>query len=307
MLIRVLGSAAGGGFPQWNCGCPNCVGVRSGKLHAIARTQESVAISADGSSWFLLNASPEIRQQIESFSGLHPRARRDTPIQGIILTNGDLDHCLGLLSLRESQRLALYTSERVRCGFTEGNVLYRTLQRFEGQAVWHALDLNATAAMSLRLLNGEPSGLTLRAFAAPGKAALHLARAKPEAGDNIGLVIKDERTGRSLAYMAAVGANSPAVTAAVAEADAVFFDGTFWSSDELIALGASERRAEDMTHWPISGPEGSLSFLARHTRPRRIYIHINNTNPILREDSNERARVTAAGVEVAFDGMELTL
>ena len=308
MLIRVLGSAAGGGFPQWNCGCPNCVGVRSGKLAAFARTQESVAVSADGGSWFLLNASPEIRQQLESFSSLHPRALRDTPIQGIILTNGDLDHCLGLLSLRESQPLALYASERVRRGFTEGNVLYSTLERFEGQAVWYPLDLDEpAAAMPLRLLNGDPSGLTLRAFAVPGKAALHLAQTKPEAGDNIGLVIKDERTGRSLAYMAAAGANSPAVTAAVAGADCVFFDGTFWSSDELIALGASERRAEDMAHWPISGPEGSLTFLGRHARARRIYIHINNTNPILREDSNERARVTAAGVEVAFDGMELTL
>jgi pyrroloquinoline quinone biosynthesis protein B len=275
---------------------------------AVPRTQESVAISVDGRSWFLLNASPEIRQQIESSPCLHPRALRDTPIQGIILTNGDLDHCLGLLSLRESQPLALYASEQVRRGFTDENVLYRTLERFEGQAVWYALDLNeAAAAMPLRLLNGDPSGLTLRAFAVPGKAALHLAQTKPEAGDNIGLVIKDERTGRSLAYMAAAGANSPAVTAAVAGADCVFFDGTFWSSEELIALGASERRAEDMAHWPISGPEGSLSFLARHAHARRIYIHINNPNPILREDSNERARVAAAGVEVAFDGMELTL
>jgi pyrroloquinoline quinone biosynthesis protein B len=307
LLIRVLGSAAGGGFPQWNCGCSNCVGVRKGNLAAVARTQESVAISADGRSWFLLNASPEIRQQIESFSGLHPQALRDTPIQGIVLTNGDLDHCLGLLSLRESQPLALYASEQIRRGFTEGNVLYRTLERFEGQAVWHALDLNEGAASPLRLLNGEPSGLTLRAFAVPGKAALHLAPAKPEAGDNIGIVIVDERTGRSLAYMPAVGANSPAVAAAVAAADCVFFDGTFWSSDELIVKGASERRAEDMAHWPIGGPEGSLSFLGRHTRARRIYIHINNTNPILREDSTERALVTAAGVEVALDGMELTL
>jgi pyrroloquinoline quinone biosynthesis protein B len=308
LLIRVLGSAAGGGFPQWNCGCPNCAGVRSGNLAAVARTQESVAISADGRSWFLLNASPEIRQQIESFSGLHPRARRGTPLQGIVLTNGDLDHCLGLLSLRESQPLALYASERVRRGFTEENVLYRTLQRFEGQAAWHALDLSeAATATPLRLLNGEPSGLTLRAFAVPGKAALHLDQTKPEAGDNVGLIITDERTGRTLAYMPAVGANSRAVAAAVDAADCVFFDGTFWSSDELIAQGASERRAEDMAHWPISGPEGSLSFLGRHARTRRIYIHINNTNPILRDDSTERALVTATGVEVAFDGMELTL
>ena len=307
-MIRVLGSAAGGGFPQWNCGCANCVGIRNGNLAAVARTQESVAISADGRSWFLLNASPEIRQQIESFPALRPRARRDTPIHGIVLTNGDLDHCLGLLSLRESQPLALYASERVRRGFTEGNALYRTLQRFEGQAIWHPLDLNEPAtAIPLRRLNGEPSGLTLRAFAVPGKAALHLDQTKPDPGDNIGLIVADERTGRRLAYLPAAGTNSPTVAEAVAQADCVFFDGTFWSNDELIAQGASERRAEDMAHWPIGGPEGSLSFLARYAHARRIYIHINNTNPILREDSTERARVTAAGLEVAFDGMELTL
>ena len=308
MFIRVLGSAAGGGFPQWNCGCSNCVGVRSGQIAAFARTQESVAVSADGDSWFLLNASPEIRQQLESFPPLHPRAPRDTPIQGIVLTNGDLDHCLGLLSLRESQPLAIYASRRVQSGFTEGNVLYRTLERFEGQARWHALDLSEPGqATALRLLNGDSSGLTLRAFAVPGKAALHLDQTQPEAGDNIGVVLKDERSGRSLAYLAAAGANSPSVMAAVAEADCVFFDGTFWSSDELIALGASQRRAEDMAHWPISGPGGSLKFLSSLTRARRIYIHINNTNPILREDSVERRAVTAAGVEVAFDGMELEL
>ncbi|HEY3594048.1 MAG TPA: MBL fold metallo-hydrolase, partial [Polyangiaceae bacterium] len=124
MLIRVLGSAAGGGFPQWNCGCPNCVGLRRGTLRGRARTQESVAVSADGQRWFVLNASPEIRAQIESFGGLHPRAPRDTPIQGIVLTNGDLDHCLGLLSLRESQPLAVYATPAVRRGFTESNVLF---------------------------------------------------------------------------------------------------------------------------------------------------------------------------------------
>lgn len=306
MLIRVLGSAAGGGFPQWNCGCPNCVGVRRGTLRAVARTQESVAVSADGDSWFLLNASPEIRQQIESFDKLHPRAQRDTPIQGIVLTNGDLDHCLGLLSLRESQPLALYSTERILRGFSEGNVLYRTLQRFEGQAKWHALELGGTE-QALRLLNGTESGLTLRAFAAPGKPALHLDQSTAEAGDNFGVLIRDVKSGKSLAYISAIGASSAEVVAAASSADAVFFDGTFWSSDELIALGASKSRAEDMAHWPISGAGGSLRFLAELGKARRVYIHINNTNPMLRDDSAERAAVHAAGVEVAYDGMELVL
>jgi len=306
VLIRVLGSAAGGGFPQWNCGCPNCVGVRRGSIRAVARTQESVAVSADGDSWFLLNASPEIRQQIESFDKLHPRSLRDTPIQGIVLTNGDLDHCLGLLSLRESQPLALYSTERILTGFSESNVLYRTLQRFEGQAAWHLLELGA-AEQPLRLLNGAESGLGMRAFAAPGKAALHLDQSNPVPGDNFGVVIRDSKTGKSLAYIPAVGASSAEVVAAASAADAVFFDGTFWSSDELIALGASTRRAEDMAHWPISGAGGSLRFLAELKKARRVYIHINNSNPMLREDSAQRAELNAAGVEVAFDGMELAL
>jgi len=263
-------------------------------------------VSADGDCWFLLNASPEIRQQIESFPRLHPRALRDTPIQGIVLTNGDLDHTLGLLSLRESQPLALYCTARVHRGFSEGNVLYRTLQRFDGQVTLHPLELGA-AEQPLARLDGAASGLRLRAFAAPGKAALHLDQSTAEPGDNVGLVIRDERTGKRLAYIPAAGASSAAVVEAASSADAVFFDGTFWSSDELIALGASTRRAEDMAHWPIGGAEGSLAFLGGLSAARRVYIHINNTNPILREDSAERAAVRAAGVEVASDGMELEL
>jgi pyrroloquinoline quinone biosynthesis protein B len=282
------------------------VGVRLGTIRALARTQESVAVSADGDSWFLLNASPEIRQQIESFAKLHPRAQRDTPIQGIVLTNGDLDHTLGLLSLRESQPLALYATQRVHRGFSEGNVLYRTLQRFEGQVTLHPLDLGGPE-QPLRLLDGAMSGLQLRAFPAPGKAALHLDQGSAEPGDNIGVVIRDERTGKRLAYIPAAGASSADIVAAASSADAVFFDGTFWSSDELIALGASTRRAEDMAHWPIGGSEGSLAFLRGLSATRRIYIHINNTNPMLRDDSTERAAVHAAGVEVAFDHLELEL
>jgi pyrroloquinoline quinone biosynthesis protein B len=233
----------------------------------------------------------------------HPR---DTPIQGIVLTNGDLDHALGLLSLRESQPLALYCTKRVHSGFSEGNVLYRTLQRFDGQVTLHALELGA-AEQPLRLLDGSESGLLMRAFAAPGKAALHLDQSNPEPADNIGVLIRDGLTGKRLAYIPAAGASSAEVVAAASSADAVFFDGTFWSSHELIALGASTRRAEDMAHWPIGGPEGSLRFLGGLSAARRILIHINNTNPMLREDSAERAEVHAAGVEVAFDGMELEL
>lgn len=304
MRLRVLGSAAGGGFPQWNCGCANCRGVRAGTVRAQPRTQESIAVSADGEAWFLLNASPEIRAQIESFPPLHPRAPRHSPIAGLLITNGDLDHCLGLLSLRESQPLAIYATERVRRGFTEGNALYATLERFAGQASWRAL--RPGQALELTLSDGRPSGLAATPIAVPGQPPLHLrGRVEPSPEDNVGLEIRDRRTGAALVYLSGVAAPTPDVRRALERADCAFFDGTFWASDELIALGLGERRAEDMAHWPIGGPEGSLATLGRIGRGRRLFIHINNTNPILREDSPERAAVTAAGWEVAHDGLEL--
>jgi pyrroloquinoline quinone biosynthesis protein B len=304
MLVRVLGSAAGGGFPQWNCGCANCVGVRSGQIKALPRTQESLAVSADGSAWFLINASPEIRQQIEAFPGLHPRALRDSPIAGIILTNGDLDHCLGLLSLRESQPLVVYATERVRRGFCEHNRLYRTLERFERQVTWHTLELGAERPL---LLEGRDSGLSVKTLPVPGKSPLHLAELGAEPGDNVGLRITEGQNRAVLAYLPAVAGLSSQVTDALAGASAVFFDGTFWSNDELTGKGVGTRDAADMSHWPLGGERGSLQFLRESTAKRRVFIHINNTNPILRDDSPERAEVTNAGMEVAFDGMDLTL
>ncbi len=304
MRIRVLGSAAGGGFPQWNCGCPNCCGVRSGSLSARPRTQESLAVSADGEAWFLLNASPEIRAQIESFPALHPRSPRHTPVAGVLITNGDLDHCLGLLSLRESQPLAIYATDRVRRGFTEGNALYATLERFAGQVTWHAL--HPGQSLEPTLSDGRASGLNLRPLAVPGQPPLHLrGRLAPSSEDNVGFEIEDRRTGGILLYLSGVAASTAVLRQALERADCIFFDGTFWASDELIALGLGERRAEDMAHWPIGGPEGSLRTLGRIGRGRRLYIHINNTNPILREDSPERAAVTAAGWEAAHDGLEV--
>jgi pyrroloquinoline quinone biosynthesis protein B len=301
----VLGAAAGGGFPQWNCGCPNCQGVRAGLIMATPRTQECVAVSADGEGWFLLNASPEIRHQIESFPGLHPRAPRHSPIDAIVLTNGDLDHTLGLLSLRESYPLVLYATERVRRGFIEGNVLYRTLERFREQVTWRSLEIGREA--SLASVDGRESGLFIEAVAVPGKLPIHLeplGAGDPE--DNIGLTIREASTGRRLAYFPAAGGLTPDVRKALAGADCVFFDGTFWSSDELPALGLGIKRAEDMAHLPVGGEGGSLAAL-RDLPARRIYIHVNNTNPLLRDDSKERAAAEAAGWEIASDGMEVTL
>jgi pyrroloquinoline quinone biosynthesis protein B len=297
--IRVLGSAAGGGFPQWNCGCFNCREGRRLGSRAKPRTQESVAISEDGASWFLINASPEIRAQIEACPELWPKAERHSPIAGILLTNGDLDHCLGLLSLRESQPLVVYATDAVRAGFTENNVLYRTLERFPDQVTWRRLELGREQALG--------AGLRVTAIPAPGKLPLHLeGRRPPSPEDNVGFVIR-EGTGRSLAYFSGVAGPSPELKAALAGAAIRFFDGTFWSSDELIAAGLGTRRAEEMAHWPIGGPDGSLRFLADPAAGIGIYIHINNTNPILIEDSPERRAVEEMWMHVAHDGMELNL
>jgi pyrroloquinoline quinone biosynthesis protein B len=287
------------------------VGARRGDRALQARTQESIAISGDGGSWFLINCSPEVRAQIEAFPALWPRQPRHSPISGIILTNGDLDHCLGLLSLRESHPLVVYATDAVRAGFTESNVLYRTLARFPGQVTWRRLELDREQAL------GDGSGgggggarLGVTAVPAPGKRPLHLEGTRAaSAEDNVGLVIRDQDSGARLVYFSGLAGPSPAVERAVADpgAGALFFDGTFWSSDELIAAGLGTRRADEMAHWPIGGPEGSLGFLSRAPAQRRILIHVNNTNPILRDDGPERRALAAAGVEVAADGLELTL
>jgi len=263
-------------------------------------------VSADGKAWFLLNASPEIRVQIESFPALHPRGPRDSPIAGILLTNGDLDHCLGLLSLRESYPLTVWATDRVRRGFTEDNVLYRTLERFQGQVTWRVLKPGREEALVGP--GGEPSGLAVEAVALPGKPPVHLmGRYPPDSEDNVGFRIRERATGRVLAYLSGVAGVTAAVRDAVAGAACVFFDGTFWSNDELIALGLGRQRAEDMAHLPVGGPGGSLARLADHRASRCVYIHINNTNPILRDDSPERAAVEAAGWTVAHDGLEIEL
>ena len=299
MHIRVLGSAAGGGFPQWNCGCMNCAGVRQGTLRALPRTQECVAVSANGDDWALLNCSPEIRAQIESFPALHPRAARHSPIAAIVLTSGDLDHVLGVFSLRENHRLTLHATPVVRAGLEQGNTIWRTLCRFEGQVTWQPLDGAARPLVP---------GLTVRAVPAPGKPPLHLeASMAPHEGDNVALVVTEDATGRRFVYASSTAGITPALRAAMDGADAVFFDGTFWSADELGTQGLGTATAERMGHVPVGGANGSLAALEGLRAGRRILIHINNTNPLLREDSAERAIATRAGWEIAEDGMEIVL
>jgi pyrroloquinoline quinone biosynthesis protein B len=302
---HVLGSAAGGGFPQWNCGCPNCAGLRAGTVAAIPRRQASIALSDNDGNWFLIHATPEISAQVAGFPPLHPRALRDSPISGIILTNGDLDQCLGLLSLRESQPLQIYATESVRQGVTQDNRFYRALNRTPGQVTWHELKLYGS--QTLLTADHRATQLVVTAIPVPGKVPLYLEdQIAPQIGDNIALVVSETAGGPCLGYAPCVGARNAEVERIMDIADCLFFDGTFWSEDELVALGIGTKTARDMAHWPLAGSDGSLSMLAKSTS-RRIVIHINNTNPILRDDSPERRQLEQAGVEVAYDGMEIVL
>jgi pyrroloquinoline quinone biosynthesis protein B len=301
MHVRVLGSAAGGGFPQWNCGCANCADLRAGAPNLHARTQDSLAVSADGEHWFLLNASPDVRSQIEGFAALHPRERRHSPIAAVALTNGDLDHCLGLLLLRESQPLVVYATERVIQGLLDRNAVMRTLDRFHGHVRWQQLHFGREQA--LVDASGRALGISLLAVAVPGNPPLHLRNQPASPEDNIALFARDER-GFTLAYAPSVAALGD-WTARLTESSCLFFDGTFWSDDEPVGLGRDGRRARDMSHLPIGGDEGSLRALDGRVPAQRFFTHINNTNPILRVGSPEHDAVVAAGWQVAMDGMEV--
>lgn len=308
MRAIVIGSAAGGGFPQWNCGCPNCAGVREGRPGLRAGTQDSLAVTSNGDRFALINASPDILAQIKATPALWPRAPRHTPIGAVVLTNGDMDHILGLFSLRESQPLALYATAPVWTGL-EASVLVRTLKRFEGQVVFRPLAIGREEELADAA--GEPLGIRVRPFAAPGKLPVHfMGHAAESAEDNIGLSLRDASAGDAprMAYAAACASLDASVRAALEGHAAVLFDGTFYREDELVRLGLSKAVAKDMAHMPISGERGSLDAIAQIpalAKMRKIYTHVNNTNPILLATSEERRAVSAAGWEVAFDGMEI--
>jgi pyrroloquinoline quinone biosynthesis protein B len=292
MQATILGSGAGGAFPQWNCGCPNCTAVREGKGGYLPRTQDSVAVTDDGERHVLFNASPDILAQIQRTRALWPRSSRHSPIAAIVLTNGDMDHVLGLFSLRESQPFDLYATDAVWRGL-EQSIFIRTLRRFEGHVNKRVLRLGEEISIA---------GLRVRASAAPGKAPVHLVgHAEPSLEDNVILVVASERGGSSIAYATACSTADVAVDGHAA----VLFDGTFYREDELVRLGLSKAVAKDMAHVPISGENGSLTRLSRLSG-RKIYTHINNTNPILAPHSDERRTVEGAGWEVAFDGMEIS-
>ncbi len=304
MKIRILGSAAGGGFPQWNCNCANCAGQRSGGVQAEARTQSSIAISANGIDWALINASPDIRAQILATPELQPnRALRDTGIKAVVLMDAQIDHVTGLLMLRESKtRLPVYCSARVKADLTSGFPVFNILEHYCG-VDWHEVKPDG-AAFTIAGLDGlEFSAVPLTSKAPPYSPH----RANPAPGDNLGLMIRDSASGKRVFYAPGLGVIEAPVENAMTEADLILVDGTTWTDDEMSRRGVGTKLAREMGHLAQSGAGGMLEWLARYPERRRILIHINNTNPILVEDSAERRAVTALGIEVARDGMSLEI
>ena len=305
MRIRVLGSAAGGGFPQWNCNCPNCDGVRKGSIRASRRTQSSIAVSADSVNWILFNASPDILTQIQSFPELQPaRKIRDTAIRSIVLIDAQIDHTTGLFMLREGKTpLNIYCTDMVHEDLTQGNPIFRILEHFCG-VTWHRVAVDGESAFAAV---GVP-GLRITAVPLTSKAPPYSPhRHNPHKGDNIGIQIEDLDSGKKLFYAPGLGAIEEHILPYMEQADCVLVDGTCWTNDEMVTLGISDKRALDMGHLPQSGEGGMIEVLKPLPASRKILIHINNTNPILREDSQERKQLDAEGIEVAFDGMDITL
>jgi pyrroloquinoline quinone biosynthesis protein B len=302
--IHVLGSAAGGGFPQWNCNCPQCQAVRAHSPYHRARTQSSIAVSANEVDWLLINASPDVLQQIKSLPALQPaRALRDTGIAAVLLMDAQIDHTTGLLMLREHrQALPLWCHALVREDLSTGNPLFKVLDHYCGIA-WHDLPLHH--AFHVPRIDGiEFEALPLISNAPPYSPH----RDAPQPGDNIGLTIHDVTSGQRLFYAPGLGHMEPHVWQAMQAADCVLVDGTLWTDDEMIRLGASKKTSRDMGHLPQSGPGGMLEWLAKLPRQtRKILIHINNTNPILDSRSEAYKTLIAQGIELAFDGMEITL
>ncbi|MFF9184805.1 pyrroloquinoline quinone biosynthesis protein PqqB [Streptomyces misionensis] len=293
MLLRVLGSSAGGGSPQWNCGCPVCTAVRSGA--GPPRTQSSAAVSADGRRWFLLNASPDVRAQIEDFPGLRPHDGRTTPLEAVLVTDAELDHTLGLLLLREARALRLYATPTVHKVLWDGTGVLRTLERY-CPVEWRAVLPGADLALA--------DGLSCRAFDVPTtKRARFGARA--DHGRVVGYRLTDERGGGTLVYLPGVQALTRALRREIEGCGCLLVDGTCWRDDELQRLGLSGRTSREMGHLPMSGPDGSLALLSSLGVGRVVFVHMNNTNPVLLDGTPERRTLEEYGMEVAMDGLEV--
>jgi pyrroloquinoline quinone biosynthesis protein B len=310
MIIRILGAAAGGGFPQWNCNGRNSASVRAGKSGFTARTQSSLAVSADGKRWVLLNASPDLRQQIAAAPALWPDASgplRNSPIKSAVVTNADVDHIIGLINLREAQPFSIYASSRVM-ETIKANSVFNVLN--EAIVPRHELPLDTTTEIEGA---GEDLGLSVRAFAVPGKIALFLEDASDTKGfgsrdgDTIGLEVTEKATGKAFFYIPGCAEVDPPLAETIRGAALLFFDGTLFTDDEMITQGLLNKTGQRMGHISMSGPAGSIAAFKPLGVKRKVYVHINNSNPVLDENSAERKEAEAAGWEIGYDGMELHL
>ena len=309
MHIKVLGSAAGGGFPQWNCNCRNCASVRAGTPGFRARTQSSLAVSRDGINWALLNASPDLRQQINDNRELQPDIKaglRHSPIKAAVLTNGDVDHIIGLINLREAQPFAIYASKRI-LDVLAANSVFQVLADPLVPRNEITLDQPFNLAGG-----GVDLGLTVEAFAVPGKVALYLedkssADYGGREGDTIGLKISDPAEKKSFFYIPGCAAVDERLATRLKGATVVFFDGTLFTDDEMIEQGLLNKTGARMGHISMSGDAGSITAFSKLGVGRLIYVHINNSNPALDENSPARKAIDGAGWEVGYDGMEVRL
>lgn len=302
MHIVLLGTAAGGGFPQWNCWCPPCRVARAEPRRAIPRSQSSAAVSADGRRWFLLNASPDVHGQLGRLEIAPPAGPRHAPVEGIVLTDAELDHTLGIVLLREAGQLQVIATDAVRRVIEDDSRLLPVTRAFAEVAVQ---ELVPDEPLGLRYRDGAASGLRVTCFPVPAGPPRFAREERP--AHTVGLLLEDEWTGGSCAFVPGCGGLDDALMARLGSVDLVLFDGTFWTDDELIGLGIGERTARQMDHLPVSGPDGSLVRLAGLPGKHRVYTHINNTNPMLVEDAPERARVEQAGLRIGADGMRFTV
>jgi pyrroloquinoline quinone biosynthesis protein B len=303
MKIRVLGSGAGGGFPQWNCNCHNCRRIRRGQMRGKARTQSSIAVSSDDKNWLLFNTSPDIRAQLEAFPAIQPQEGvRGTGIKAILLIDAQIDHSTGLLILREGKPLDVYCSEMVKNDLSSGFPVFKMLEHY-CTVRHHGVPLDGGSFTIPGIDDLRFYTHSLKSKAPPYSPH----RNDPHDGDNIGVIVEQISSGKKLYYAPGLGEIEPHVAEAMQQADCILVDGTFWTEDEMVQTGISSKRAREIGHLPQSGPGGMIEVLNGVVKARKILIHINNTNPILDEDSSERQTLDAAGIEVSYDGLEILL
>jgi pyrroloquinoline quinone biosynthesis protein B len=304
MKIRVLGAGAGGGFPQWNCNCHNCHRLRHGEMKGKARTQSSIAVSTDNRNWLLFNTSPDIRAQLEAFTAIQPKEGiRDTGIKAIMLIDSQIDHTTGMLMLRESRNpLEVYCTEMVKQDLTTGFPLFTMLKDY-CTVNHHPIPLDGNSFTIPAIADLRFTAHSLKSKAPPYSPHRH----DPHDGDNIGVIIEQISTGKKVYYAPGLGEIEPHVMAAMQDVDCLLVDGTFWTDDEMCQQNISVKKAREIGHLPQSGAGGMIEELNKVKKARKLLIHINNTNPILDEESEERKILEQNGIEVSYDGLEIDL